>query len=540
MKILHYILLGLSSLCCACSFLNENPVSELKEEQVIEDAASLRNVAVANLYSLIGSDVDGEGLHGTYRGVYDLLTLTSDEAIIPVRGGDWQDGGLWLSLFQHTWSAENEVCENAWNYLFKCVVMCNNSLCLLDKYSYLLSSDELQAYQAEVRGLRAMYYYYLLDLFARVPILTEANQTVTDVASRSEVFDFVRTELTDVLPYLVVQPSNVFGSTYGHFTQPVAAFLLMKLALNAAIYTDDDWTDEVFVDASNVYFSCGGQCKNAWQAVCFYAEVIRQAGHVLDGDYTTCFSVRNEVSRENIFVIPMDPTLYSQRYKYQFRSLHYQHASSIGYGGENGTCATLETLEAFSYGTSRQDNRFSMCFFADTIYVDDEPLTLSNGSILVYMPLEVEQNLTSSRYIATAGARMYKYEIDPNAIVDGTLRHNDIVLYRYADVLLMEAEAMEHLGQDPSEKLHLVRSRAQMPDIEPTLENIYAERQRELVWEGWRRQDMIRQRIFTRQYRLSQRQQVEGEHDSYGFTTVFPIPQSLLDMNKSIKQNAGY
>ena len=100
----------------------------------------------------------------------------------------------------------------------------------------------------------------------------------------------------------------------------------------------------------------------------------------------------------------------------------------------------------------------------------------------------------------TAGARMKKYEIDDKAMKDGKLMENDIVLFRYADVLLMKSEAKVRDGRNGDEELNQVRTRVGAPERTATLDNLLAERQLELAWEGWRRQDLIRFGQFTRSY----------------------------------------
>ena len=136
----------------------------------------------------------------------------------------------------------------------------------------------------------------------------------------------------------------------------------------------------------------------------------------------------------------------------------------------------------------------------------------------------------------TAGARMKKYEVDKTGLKDGKLLDNDIVLFRYADVLLMQSEAQVRNGENGDAALNAVRSRAGASSRPATLANLLAERQMELAWEGWRRQDMIRFGIFTQAY--SFRPQIENEES--GFTTVFPIPEKVITMNQSLEQNIGY
>ena len=133
---------------------------------------------------------------------------------------------------------------------------------------------------------------------------------------------------------------------------------------------------------------------------------------------------------------------------------------------------------------------------------------------------------------------MRKYEIDPNGMKDGMLIGNDIVLFRYADVLLMKAEALIRLGLDGTSDLNEVRTRtgAAALDSAATLDDVLRERMVEFAWEGLRRQDLVRFEAFTRSW--SSRPAVPGE--SNGFTTVFPIPADVLDLNPKLSQNPGY
>ena len=111
--------------------LSEDPRDRIDEDQTFNSAITLYLNTVGNLYHYIGGNNDSEGLQGTARGIYDINTFTTDEAILPTRGGDWYDGGLWLSLYWHTFSPGTQPIEGAWNYLYKVIVMCNQSLDLI-------------------------------------------------------------------------------------------------------------------------------------------------------------------------------------------------------------------------------------------------------------------------------------------------------------------------------------------------------------------------------------------------------------------------
>ena len=548
-RFLFLLLAALSMTSC----LDEHPKDQLDEDAIYGSASDIYINAVASLYNYIGGANESEGIQGTCRGIYDYNTLTTDEAMIPIRGGDWYDGGLWNAMYQHRWTADDQSLYDTWKYIYKVIVLANKSLDIISNKSGLLSAGQQQEYRAEVRAIRAMFYYYAMDMFGRVPLTLSGDEQLYSSLfqgqnNRSSIFHFVFQELQQILPYLPDQHSNKEGNYYGRITQPVVNFLLAKLALNAEIYMYDDWTLGYSnrPKGSDIHFSVpavsdassrsGSKELNAWETCIYYCNQLAAEGYVLESDDAFNFSTHNETSKENIFTIPMDKNIYTNQFHYLFRSYHYTHGGALGWGSENGTCATIATMKANRYGESDEDTRCRMNFVAGVVKVDGHELLMDNGKPLEYQPFEVAQNLTDSKYIKTAGARMAKYEVDRTSYMDGKLQSNDIVLFRYADVLLMKAEAKVRNGENGDEELNMIRSRVGMPHRKATLDNILEERLLELVWEGWRRQDLIRFGKFTEAYDL--RTPLQGE--SSGYTTVFPIPQKCIDLNKELEQNKGY
>ena len=577
------IVLGTTLSFTSC--LKENPKDQLDEDAIYGSASEIYTNAVASLYNYIGGANESEGIQGTCRGIYDYNTLTTDEAIIPIRGGDWYDGGLWNAMYQHKWTADDESLYDTWKYIYKVIVLANKSLDIIDAKSSLLTANQKDQFKAEVRAVRALMYYEAMDMFGRIPVVLSKEEaaiytppssssessssgstasseiSITDAnlssqSERSETFRFIFSELQSVLPYLPDEHSNKEGNYYGRITQPVVNFLLAKLALNAEIYMYDDWTkgydmrpkgkDIYFVvePASGASVLKGGKAKetrskqlNAWETCIYYCDKLAEEGYVLEDDDAFNFSTHNETSKENIFTIPMDKNIYTNQFHYLFRSYHYTHGGALGWGSENGTCATIATMKANHYGEADEDTRCKMNFVAGIVKVDGKELLMDNGKPLEYQPFEVKQNLTNSKYIKTAGARMAKYEVDRTSYMDGKLPSNDIVLFRYADVLLMKAEAKVRNGEDGSTELNMIRARVGMPSRPATLANILEERLLELVWEGWRRQDLIRFGKFTGAYDL--RTPLDKEEQTE-YTIVFPIPQKCIDLNKKLEQNPGY
>lgn len=543
MKRIYSILFASFSLLSwtSCSsYLEENPKDRLDEETAYSTLSDVQKNGVLSLYNYVGGYVDSQGLQGTGRGIYDLNTFTTDEAIMPTRGGDWYDGGFWQGLYLHRWGVNNEAVYATWEYLYRTVILCNGSLERIQDFAEKHPEENVADCVAEVRALRAMFYYYIMDLFGSVPLIEKSDPEVEDIVQekRSKVFNFIVKELTESSSLLSKERSNQPGVYYGRMTQPVVWFLLAKLALNAEVYTDDDWTDGSRPDGKSIFFEVDGQRLNAWQTVNYYCEKITAAGYTLEKDYTANFAVFNESSEENIFVIPMSKTLYTNQFICLFRSRHYNHAKAYGLSGENGSSATKEVLETFGYDTPQVDARFDYCYFAGPVKdLEGNQILLDDGvTPLVYEPWNVALDVSGKPYEKTAGARMKKYEVDKTGLKDGKLLDNDIVLFRYADVLLMQSEVKVRNGENGDAELNLVRSRVGMAPRTATLENLLDERMMELAWEGWRRQDMIRFGVFTRSY--SCRPQLPGEEN--GYTTVFPIPEKVIDMNPQLHQHKGY
>lgn len=534
------VLVTLSWCMISCDgFLKESPRDALPEEEGYRNITELYLNAVASLYNYIGGNSDSQGLQGTGRGIYDLNTFTTDEAIMPTRGGDWYDGGFWQGLFLHKWGINNDAIQATWEYLYKVVMLSNKSLEQIESYALTHADAELPAYRAEVRALRAMYYYYLTDLFGSIPLVLSSKVASKDIvlSERENIFNFIFKELQETAPLLPAQFSNRSGNYYGRLTRPVAYFLLAKLALNSEIYMDNNWVDDTHPDGKTIFFDVDGNTFNAWQTVEFYCDQITALGYRLESDYAANFAVYNEGSVENIFTIPMNKTLYTNQMQYLFRSRHYNHAKALGLSGENGSSATIEALQTFGYETNEQDPRFDYCYYAGTVYdLKGNVVKLDDGTALVYEPWKVKLDLSDEPYEKTAGARMKKYEIDDKAMKDGKLMENDIVLFRYADVLLMKSEAKVRDGRNGDEELNQVRTRVGAPERIATLDNLLAERQLELAWEGWRRQDLIRFGQFTRSY--NSRPQLPNEES--GYTIVFPIPEKIRQMNPEWEQHPGY
>ena len=390
LSILSYIFAGLMLSSCD-GYLKEEPRDQLYPEDAYDTPQNVYLNTVASLYNYIGGYSDSQGLQGTYRGVYDLNTFTTDEAMLPTRGGDWYDGGFWQGLFLHKWGTNSDAIQATWEYLYKVIVLSNQSLEILGELRQKTDYNDLDRYEAEVRALRAMYYYYLVDMFGRVPLIVSSSIPVKDVrqSDRKEVFDFVVKELQESLLLLSTAHSNSPGDYYGRITRPVVYFLLAKLALNAEVFTDNDWTDGLRPNGREIYFRVGERKLNAWQRVVAYSDSITDLNYSLSRTMRIIFLYLMN-RPERIFSRFRWIRTYTQAKCNIFSApVTIIMPKHMDWGREQ-LCATIEALRVFAYGTDSVDTRFYENYYADTMFdLNGDTIRLDNGTPLVYLPLEV-------------------------------------------------------------------------------------------------------------------------------------------------------
>jgi hypothetical protein len=561
-----------AALLSGCS-LDENPKSQFSEEEAFKNSTLTYVNSVANVYSAIG-----DGLYGATDCVHTLQEFMSDATMLPGRQGDWVDGGKWQNMFLHNFESSVDTYATVWNHLYKIIGLCNSSI---DKLTpFLEAHPDYKAYVSELRALRAIYYYYAMDLFAQVPVVTSSTQSTNDVkqSNRSDVFKFVTSELEAVLPDLGDGHCQNTGEYYGRVTKAVAYMCLAKCAINAPVYTIDDTSEssyQAFVGddlskqakasetlgqavsdkGKTIMMTVDGTQRNCWETVKYCVDKIQAAGYSLTANYADNFVKANESSTENIFVRPNDDKTYKITDYNLMRSLHYNHASAIGYSGWNGACATVRAMEVMGYGTANEDPRLRLNYWCDRDFEKEQHTgSLDDGATktpLEYEPLKAVVNFGNDadpHDVKCAGARFKKYEYDGTASTQGQ-NNNDLVIWRFGDALLLKAEAEYRLG-DKGEALRIVndiRTRAKAtPRTSLTLNDILDERMIELAWEGTRRQDQIRFCTFTEptvdRYPGVAHSSLAGDYndDKTGYTVVYPIPYSVLNLNKKLVQNPGY
>lgn len=512
-KILGLVTIAILLLSSCSDFLDEVAYDKFQKEDALSNPTLVYINSVAAIYS-------GMGLQGTcfeFRTYpYSFLSeFTSDLAMLPGRQGDWVDGGFHQNAFLHSWSPSYAAFLATWNDIYKQISLCNSAYEDLQDMIDKGGEDYLKDYQYEIRACRAFYYYHAINLFGRVPIIVSSDTKVADVKqpNRTQVYDFLRDELTDIIPHLPEAKSADSNSQYyGRITKAVGYMMMAKLAINAPIFSKEDWNDGSFT---------GG--INAVESLHWY-------------------------------------------------SLHYAHSAAMGFNGGNGPIATIEAVKIFgatydeateTADYSATDPRWDMSFFYGDVYVDGKRIASqvseSYNPYGTYLPFQarIDYDVTSysdpkGLYIVKwAGARVKKLELDKTDknTMWAHYTNADFVVYRYADALLLAAEAQYRLG-NISEALTLVNEVRNRVNAQPretlTLQDLLDERALELMWEPVRREDQIRFGTYTEatddKYPGVPHANSAGDwvYDANGYTTVFPIPIDVLNLNKNLTQNPGY
>jgi hypothetical protein len=473
-----------------------------------------------------------------------MQTLTTDEAIFPARGGNWYNGAEFQQLHYHNWTRDHSNVTGNWTWMSTIIGTANQTLSILQKN--MPEGNFKQQNLAEMRMIRALAYFMMMDNFGNVPIDTlNGDFTAKTNSSRAEVFTFIEREVKTCIPLLSGESGM---STYGRPNKWMAYTLLAKMYLNAEIYTGTERNND-----------CINACDNVIKSGLYAVEP--------PGSYLQMFYPNNGPQmKEFIFAIPFDPS-WTNTFPFRGQNLHARYDIPRGLVAKYGLPFTPDA---------------AICTLPEYYVNFNDANDVRNGQWLTGLQFMNDgvtpATVTTTKqgydkfYSGTDGAAPYTYQIDLKPEVtlrqdvasfdvgndeigwnmgyrnikifpDGTSlnrnQKNDIPYFRYSDIILMKAEAILRGGTSTSGEtpLSLVNGlRAQRTTSAAltgvTLDDIYAERCREFAWEGWHRNDMIRFGKY------------EGK---WGFKTdadvnhrIFPIPTTAMQLNPALKQNPGY
>jgi starch-binding outer membrane protein, SusD/RagB family len=427
--------------------------------------------------------------------------ITGDALVIPTRLTDWDDGGKWRVLHQHTWTNTTEAVEAMWSRYYRGVVEANNLIESLEPGAEIPATATALA---KMRILRAFYYYLLIDNYGDVPYVTSFSDAPArpNKESRAVIFNNIVEEVEESIPFLDESVSKT------SVTKGMAFTLLAKLYLNHAVYTGS---------VNTAYWAAAEAAADSVIALNTYS---------LETSPLAPFVTTNENSPENIFTIPFDEDS-KQGFNLHMRTLHYQ--SNLTFNMPIGPWNGLAALESHYNSYENNDLRKAGFLVGRQYTSTGQSITdIVAGAPLSFNPV-IPALLMDGSFnpiqIRMSGARIAKFEIKLGAKENLS---NDFPLFRYADVLLMKSEARLRQGLSGDTWVNLIRERANVaPYTNITLDQLLEERGREMFFEGHRRQDLIRFGKFNNPW--------WEKPESLAVRNIFPIPQREIDTNPNLE-----
>lgn len=459
--------------------------------------------------------------------VFALSEVTTDERLMPTRGGDWDDNGVWRQLHQHNWDANHSQVRDAFNNLNSVVFAATD----------MLQFNPSTQQQAEARFLRAWAMYWILDLYDQVPY-RDPGESVTQLArvrKGTEALDFIISEVNAVMANLPDAPVN-------RATKDAARGLLMKCYLNRGVYANRSAPTFAAADMN--------------QVISLADAIINTGRYKFAANYFDNFAPDNtNIGTENIFTELNIGGVSSGAQYDLWRFISHYNMTPTGYNGPTALSDFYDkfgandirrgTVYRYTNGPTNPGNRQNVGFLLGQQYnlITDAPLLDRTGAPLAFTR-EVHIIETDASSLERTGIRPMKYPPDFTNNGAGTI-DNDMVHLRLPDVLLMKAEAILRggtattagvYGNTPLALVNSIRTNASrnagaLATVD--LNALYDERGRELYLELWRRQDMVRFGKFLGPIQ-------EGPASSAPTYLIFPIPNQQIAVNSQLTQNPGY
>lgn len=516
----YSILIALVLTQFSCTKLDEKLNSTLTQSQA-ESSLTATQLLTSAYYSVQPAFID-VGL-----GFWSLQEHPSDEMAGPTRATDWDDNGKWRALHQHTWDGTHVGITNAFE----------NLLILQYDATNVLRFNPSKQVAAEAKFLRDFSMFCVLDGWGQVPFreYTDDLKKLPKVYKDSAALNFIITELNSILPDLPTRAAAAPNQA----NQDAARILLMKCYLNKGTFLH---RKSPTFDASDM------------QMVITLANQIK--GYSLTSNYYDNFSpLSGTNSTENIFGFKSSSASNAAALASHgepvgdvvhrwMPTLHYNQNPS----GWNGFCTLSAFYNKFLDGDIRKSATFAGLtevsglkagFLIGQQYNQKgDALKDKRGNPLAYTAaINPTLKETDPNTLEVTGIRVLKFIPQyVNGVAKAAEPANVIPFFRYADVLLMQAEALFRIGQ-PAEALTIVNSirttRKTNSLTSLTLANILDERGRELYWEGWRREDQIRFGTFL----LANEAKPNVSDPKY---LIFPIPINDLASDANLTQNEGY
>ncbi|MFC4209661.1 RagB/SusD family nutrient uptake outer membrane protein [Pedobacter lithocola] len=530
----------------SCTKLDENVYDQLITDNFYNNKTEVLS-AVLRPYTHANAWVTPSGQDGWWR----PAELSGDQLAWPTKGRHGEDGGKWKRLHYHTWLSDDVPLNSAWSLIYGGVGFCNDPIQNLESREISkmgITQVEKDAYIAELKLLRAFHYLKLMDLFGNIPVVTQVGIPAKPATvARKDVFAFIEKEIKDNIAKVPLHSKAMTG----RMSQAGGYAMLVELYLNAEVWTGTARWDDCIAAADKLISGAAGGQNGAMN---------------LDPNIFDQFKSSNELSKEAIFSIAYEYKLATFEPSWPSEFFHFQQDAIYG-GSRNGNDGIVVIPGVFTnYETAdlrkrgwllegpqfRFDNGQQALAKGGNEYTDQQIVFVDNirknkiGSTVSNMS-EGEEN---------SGVRFNKYKLGNQVAgvvngvavpIDPNYNNTDWNIYRLTWIYFAKAEAImrKNGGVANAEAVQLINdckrraytaadfvTRAYTPAT-LTLDELLAERGREFIFEGFRRDDLIRFGKFTTAS--------WWDHTpSAAFRNLFPIPQVQRTLNENLTQNPGY
>jgi hypothetical protein len=488
-----YSALTLLMLAACSDFLDKSPKNTVDPNTTVTDTVAValtnacyRTLQSSNMYNQRIWTLDivaGNSLVGAGGGTDGLETVQASNFITQ------SDNGMALYMWRSPWVGIGQC-----NILLNSLPNANIDPALKDRC------------MGEAYFLRAHYYYILVRLYGGVPLrLQPYNPGEPTAIARSSVDDVYAQIISDCQKAIDLLPAK-------------------------SEYSDDDkgraCKDAALTMMADIYLTLAPNHPDYYQQVSDLCDQVTNLGYDLSTcPYTDNFDATKNNTAESIFEVQ-----YSGDTQYDFWGNNPQSSWLSCFMGPRNS-----NFVAGSYGWNQPTQEF----------VDQyEPGDLRKDMTILYAGCPDFDGQSYKSSYSNTGYNVRKFLVPKSVSPEFNTSPQNFVVYRYADVLLMKAEALNEMGQTDAAAapLNIVRQRAGLPDVsgltqEAMREKIIHERRMELAFEGHRWFDMIR--IDNGNYAISFLQSI-GKTNVNKNRLLFPIPQTEMDANSLMTQNPGY
>ena len=552
MKIFKYLILILVTgvVFGACTKLDSTAYHSIPADEYYKNRDEVL-AAVLRPYTHTNAWATSAGQIGWWR----VSELSADQLAWPQKGIDGYDGANWIRLHYHTWNSDDDDVRNPWTLLWGGLGYCNSAITNISTRtaaSMGITEEEKKNFVSELKLLHAFYYIRIMDLWGNVPWVTTLDQVHPATLPRKVIFDSVEAEIKAN----IADAPNLSEAMLGRMSKAGAYAMLTELYLNAEVWSGTPrWQDCIDASDSLISGKAGG----------VVGERMR-----LDSNLTETYLPSNKSSEEQIFAIVYNHQ--SADWNSGFPSDFYHFNQKFVYGGTETGNNGIVVIPGVYSTFDNQDMRKKEWFFIGPMWYYDLKTKKDNadttqpvmgyreyqGKQLVFVdnirrnselkpgqdPSSLVSDMTHGE--ENSGVRFNKYKL--GAQTDPNYRSTSWMIYRLSWIYFAKAEAEMRLHgnaatQDAVDLINATRQRAFAPSVWAskkyttsnfTMDSLLAERGREFIFEGYRRQDLIRFGKFVSASWWDHKPSNDKNR------LLFPVPIEQKALNPNLEQNPGY